>query len=95
MIGIVAIVLAAVYIPDSETSGTIILSTLGLVAIAAGVFALRTHRFGLRKRRGMAKVGITLGAIALVSSTIAFANVTWGTSIPTLADGTRWVTLAV
>lgn len=57
ILGFIAIMLAAVYIPETEasgTSGTIILSTLGLIAIAAGVLALRTHRFGLRQRRGMA-----------------------------------------
>lgn len=88
-------VVAAFYLPDSPTSGSILLSSLGIVAVVVGIFALRARHRGLERRAWPARAGVLLGALATASTAAAIINSSYGTTLPTLPDATRTVVTAM
>ncbi len=89
IVGVVAIATAAISWPAGDGGYTVLLSSIGLIAVALGVSTLRAWRVGLARRRGMARTGIALGGVALASSAIILANGWFGLTLPALPDVTR------
>lgn|GEM_PF-2770730 len=89
IVGVVAIATAAISWPAGDGGYTVLLSTIGLIAVALGVSTLRAWRVGLARRRGMARTGVALGGLALASSAIILANGWIGLTLPALPDVTR------
>lgn len=89
IVGVVAVVTAAISWPAGDGGYTVLLSTIGLIAVALGISTLRAWRVGLARRRGMARTGIALGGTALASSAIILANGWFGLTLPALPDVTR------
>jgi len=91
IVGLIAFVTAAISWPAGEGGYTVLLSTIGLIAVALGVATLRAWRVGLARRRGMARTGLALGVVSLVSSGVILANGWFGLAIPALPEVTRAV----
>lgn len=89
IVGVIAFATAAISWPAGEGGYTVLLSTIGLIAVALGVSTLRAWRVGIARRRGMARTGIALGGLALASSAILLANGWFGLTLPALPDVTR------
>lgn len=89
LVGLVAFATAAISWPAGEGGYSVLLSTVGLIAVALGVSTFRAWRIGLARHRGMARTGIALGSVSLISSGILLANGWWGLTIPALPDVTR------
>ncbi|RZT66426.1 hypothetical protein EV140_0100 [Microcella alkaliphila] len=91
IVGVIAFATAAISWPAGEGGYTVLLSTIGLIAVALGISTLRAWRVGLARRRGMARTGVALGGLALASSAIILANGWFGLTLPALPDVTRAV----
>ncbi len=93
LLGIIALLAASVSVPGDNGSATVLLSSLGVFAVIAGVVVLRRARLGQsilsRGRRFVATIGTALGVIALVSTIATAINVTASTTLPTLHDAVR------
>lgn len=89
IVGAVAFATAAISWPAGNGGYTVLLSTIGFIAVALGISTLRAWRVGLARRRGMARTGIALGGVALASSAIILANGWFGLTLPALPDVTR------
>lgn len=87
--GMLAVATAAFTAPRADGSSTVILSTVGLLAIGAGIATRPRAAIGARGRRVLGSIGIALGALALVSTGFTVLNSTFSTSLPTLHDATR------
>lgn len=95
MIGIISVGVAAFYMPETPNSGTVVFSTVGLLAVLMGVQSLRAYRRGAGRHRWPAGTGIGLGLLALVSTAFGVSNSAYGTALPTLTDVTSAVVAAV
>lgn len=93
LLGLIALLAAGVSVPASNGSATVLLSSLGVFAVIAGVVVLRRARLGesilSRGRHVVAIIGTALGVIALVSTIATAINVTANTTLPTLHDAVR------
>lgn len=89
LFGVFAVATAAFVAPRADGSSTVILSTIGLLAIGVGVATWPRAAIGARGRRVLGSIGIGFGALALVSTGFTVLNSTFSTSLPTLHDATR------
>jgi hypothetical protein len=95
LFGLIAIVVAAVYVPDGAQGGTVLISSVGLLAILLAARTRTAWRAGLTRRRRIAGLGGAFGAAALASSAIVLVNGWFGLSIPSIPDATRVTVAAV
>jgi hypothetical protein len=86
---VIAVAVGAFAAPNADGSSTVILSSIGLLAIVVGFATWPGAAYRAGWRRAFSAFGIALGAIALASTALTLANSTWQTAFPTLHDATR------